>query len=167
MDDFALMGCALKLAEKALGEGEFPVGCIISLDGEILVETGRKGSDGKLPSEITHAEILALQNFEKKIPPEKRSRCCLYSTMEPCLMCYAATLLAGIGRIVWAYEDVMGGGTSCANLALAPLYTERKPEIVARFRRNESLALFKRFFANPRTPYWQESLLARYTLETS
>ena len=29
--------------------------------------------------------------------------------MEPCLMCYAALILAGIGKIGYAYEDIMGG----------------------------------------------------------
>lgn len=165
MDDFALMGRALELAELALKEGEFPVGCLIGLHGEILVEARRENSGGNLPSEISHAEILAIKKLEEKIPLKERQACTLYSTMEPCLMCYAAILLSGIGKIVWAYEDVMGGGTSVTNLA--PLYMDRKPEILPRFRRKESLALFKRFFENPHTGYWKESLLARHTLETS
>lgn len=165
MTDFTLMGRALELAQEALEEGEFPVGCVISLDGEIFVESRRKGSGGSLPSEIDHAEILALRALEKKLPLEKRAGCVIYATMEPCLMCYAAILLAGIGRIVWAYEDVMGGGTTCADLPLAPLYMERRPEILPRFRREESLYLFKRFFGNPERAYWKESPLSRYTLE--
>ncbi|MCK7503860.1 MAG: hypothetical protein MZV70_06965 [Desulfobacterales bacterium] len=31
--------------------------------------------------------------------------------MEPCLMCFSALMLHGIGAIVYAYEDAMGGGT--------------------------------------------------------
>lgn len=165
MNDFSLMGRALTLAEEALKEGEFPVGCVIGLHNDIVAQSRRKGSTGKFPSEILHAEILAIRELEEKIPPEKRRAYTLYSTMEPCLMCYAAILIAGIGRIVWAYEDVMGGGTSV--IPPSPLYVDRKPEILPRFRREESLALFRRYFEDPGTAYRKESLLARHTLETS
>lgn len=158
------MGEALILAEKALKEGEFPVGCVISLDGKIQVRSRRKASNGNLPSEITHAEILAIREMENLVPTDMRHKATLYATMEPCLMCYAAILLSGIGRVVWAYEDAMGGGTACDLSTLPPLYSQRQPEITPAFRREESLVLFMEFFRNPRNAYWKNSLLARYTL---
>lgn len=79
-------------------------------------------------------------------------------------MCYGAILLAGIGKIVYAYEDAMGGATGCPLERLGPLYPARRARIVAGLRRGEALALFQAFFADPATGYWQESLLARYTL---
>ena len=82
-------------------------------------------------------------------------------------MCYATLLLNGVRRLVYAYEDAMGGGTSLPLAQLAPLYRELAPEveIIPHVRRRESLALFQRFFRQPDTSYWQDSLLARYTLE--
>ena len=79
-------------------------------------------------------------------------------------MCYGAILLAGIGRIVYAYEDAMGGGTGCPLERLGPLYASRRPSIGAGLRRSEALALFQAFFADPAASYWRDSLLARYTL---
>ena len=79
-------------------------------------------------------------------------------------MCFGAILISGIGRIVFAYEDVMGGGTRCDLSSLAPLYRERDIDIMADVLRGESLTLFKRFFSDPRNTYWKGSLLARYTL---
>lgn len=77
-------------------------------------------------------------------------------------MCYATMLLSGIRRFVWAYEDVMGGGTNVDLARLNPLYAEMKTELVPGVLRNESLALFQDFFK--RYSYWQNSLLSRYTL---
>ncbi|TWI66035.1 tRNA(adenine34) deaminase [Desulfobotulus alkaliphilus] len=162
--DHEFMGEALILAENALKEGEFPVGCVITLNGSIRVKSRRKASNGSLPSEITHAEILAIRELESLVPAAMRHKATLYATMEPCLMCYAAILLSGIGRVVWAYEDAMGGGTACDLSTLPPLYGERQPDIRPALRREESLALFMKFFRNPKNAYWKNSLLARYTL---
>ncbi|MCW7755171.1 nucleoside deaminase [Desulfobotulus sp. H1] len=163
--DHVAMTQALKLAREALDAGEFPVGCVITLDADILAASRRETSIGTLPSEITHAEILALRQLEQILPMNERKNATLYTTLEPCLMCYAAILLSGLGRIVWAYEDAMGGGTNC-NLHedLPPFYASRQPEIRSHFLREASLSLFKLFFSNPKNSYWKDSPLARYTL---
>ena len=85
--------------------------------------------------------------------------------MEPCLMCYAALILAGIGKIVYAYEDVMGGGISCELSLLKPLYSNSPITVVADVLRTESLKLFQAYFSNPVNNYWKNSLLAEYTLD--
>jgi tRNA(adenine34) deaminase len=84
--------------------------------------------------------------------------------MEPCLMCLGALLLNGIGEVVYAYEDVMGGGTGIDLAGLTPLYQDRKISIVPHILRQESLDLFRTFFKNPENSYWEGSLLAKYTL---
>ena len=79
-------------------------------------------------------------------------------------MCFAAILLSGIGRIVFAYEDVMGGGTGCDRSAMAPLYREAPLTVTGGVLRGQSLSLFRRFFAASGNAYWADSLLCRYTL---
>ncbi|RTZ96545.1 MAG: nucleoside deaminase [Deltaproteobacteria bacterium] len=162
------MDRAIKLAETALTAGEFPVGCLLVHEGEIIADGARSGTylrrTGAPPNEIDHAEMAALRKFYQLRSPVDPERTTLYCTMEPCLMCYAAILLSGIGTVVYAYEDVMGGGTRCDARLLAPLYQERSVRIVPRIRRAESLALFKTFFKNNRTGYWKNSLLEQYTL---
>ncbi len=37
--------------------------------------------------------------------PSYRGKCTLYTTLEPCLMCTGALLLANIARVVWAAND--------------------------------------------------------------
>jgi len=157
---------ALVLAEAALKEGEFPVGCVLVCKNGILATGSRKGTLGVTANEVDHAEIIALRNLsctDSNIDID-RNEITLYSTMEPCLMCFGAVLLSGIGRIVYAYEDVMGGGAGCDIEQLSPLYRNNLIEIIPGILRKESLAIFKAFFSNPANPYWKGSLLADYTL---
>jgi tRNA(adenine34) deaminase len=79
-------------------------------------------------------------------------------------MCLGALILGGIDQIVYAYEDIMGGGTSCDLAKLPSLYKNQKISIIPHILRKESLELFKSFFQNPKHYYWRGSLLARYTL---
>jgi len=86
------------------------------------------------------------------------------STMEPCIMCFGAILLSGIGKIIYAYENVMGGVTGCDIERLSPLYRNCSLEIISGILRKESLAIFKAYFSNPSNSYWKGSLLTDYTL---
>ncbi len=164
MDYKHFMGKALVQAREALSAGEFPVGCVIVHGNRILATGSRKGTLGNFPNEIDHAEIIALKQLtDLKIDTDK-NRVVLFTTLEPCIMCLGAMILSGISKIVYAYEDVMGGGTSCDLTKLTPLYKDSGILIVPSILRKESLKLFKAFFKNPKNSYWRGSLLARYTL---
>ena len=80
-------------------------------------------------------------------------------------MCLGALLINNVNEIVFAYEDVMGGAANCQLSGIGPLYRDIGLKITANVMRSESLALFKTFFAKPENGYWQDSLLARYTLD--
>ena len=153
---------ALNEAGLALAAGEFPVGCALVQDGQVIGRGHRRNSEGALSNEIDHAEVVSLRRLLAERPGLDCSSITAYCTMEPCLMCYATMLLSGIRRFVWAYEDVMGGGTSLPLQELSPLYREMEVELVPGVLRHESLTLFRRFFRN--YSYWQGSLLEKYTL---
>ena len=156
---------ALLVARLAMGNNEFPVGCVITHQDRIIARGQRINSIGDGIVELDHAEIIALRNLQASGQAVDMRQTTIYSTMEPCLMCYATLLLNGLGRIVYAYEDVMGGSTSLSLEKLPPLYRTMKVEIVPHVLRAESLFLMKTFFKNPQNSYWHGSLLARYTLE--
>ena len=159
-----LMGKALDLAREALSTDEFPVGCVMVYQDRILVTGSRRGTSGDFPNEIDHAEMIALKRLtDLKINTDK-NRIVLFTTLEPCLMCVGALILSGISEIVYAYEDIMGGGTNCDLTKLSPLYKNSRISIIPNILRKESLELFKVFFNNPKNSYWRGSLLARYTL---
>ncbi|MDX1776664.1 MAG: nucleoside deaminase [Desulfobulbales bacterium] len=155
---------ALIEAEEALRAGEFPVGCVMVHAGEIVSRGRRINSRAPDDNELDHAEIMALRKLFVQHPGIDRSRIVVYSTMEPCLMCYTTMLLNGIRSFVYAYEDIMGGGTGLELSKLAPLYREMSVAIIPHALRRESLELFRTFFADRKNTYWQDSPLARHTL---
>ena len=167
MDYEYFMKMALDQARKALDAGEFPVGCVLVHQNRILATGARKGSMGDFPNEIDHAEMIALKCVAGMDINTDKKEMVLFTTMEPCLMCLGALILNGIGEVVYAYEDVMGGGTGCNLAGLTPLYRNQKISIVPHILRQQSLELFKAFFQNPENSYWKGSLLAEYTLRQS
>jgi len=161
--DEIFMAAALAQARIALNAGEFPVGCVL-VEGGKIVAGGRRDHSRNAVNEIDHAEVLALRELLTHQPGPVPAGITVYSTMEPCLMCFATLLLNGVRRFVYAYEDAMGGGTSLDLAALTPLYREMQVEVVPLLNRRESLILFKEYFGNPANEYWRDSLLAEYTL---
>jgi len=161
-DDEKFMRHALHEAQQALDVGEFPVGCVLVRENEILQSGRRRNSEGAGSNEIDHAEMVTLRALLAEQPGINCRDITVYSTMEPCLMCYTTLLLSGVRRFVWAYEDVMGGGTNLPLDQLAPLYQDMHAELVPDILRRESLSLFRQFFEQ--ASYWLDSLLAEYTL---
>lgn len=158
------MRIALDQAEAALDNGEFPVGCVIVCDGEV-VATGARINSGVDLCELDHAEIVALRNLQRTRPDIDLSSVTVYSTMEPCLMCYATLIVNSVHRVVYGYEDVMGGGTNLPLPLLSPLYSSLKMEITRDILRQDSLSLFQEFFTSGKNDYLKDSLLAQYTLQ--
>lgn len=156
---------ALLEAREALIAGEFPVGCVMVYEDEIVSRGRRINSRAPDENELDHAEIMALRKLFAQHPQIERSGIVVYSTMEPCLMCFATLLLNNIRTFVYAYEDVMGGGTGIDLSKLTPLYREMSVAIIPHVLRLESMELFRTFFADRDNTYWQDSPLARYTLE--
>jgi tRNA(adenine34) deaminase len=165
MDADRFMGEALEEARKALTQGEFPVGCVLVYRNQVVARARRRGTAVGRNNELDHAEILALRSFGKLSLEMDVAAVTAFCTMEPCLMCFSALMLHGIGAVVYAYEDPMGGGTGCPRSLLNPLYRDSRIVVRGGVRRKESLALFKAFFSDPTHRYWHASHLADYTLK--
>lgn len=164
MDNKHFMEIALSLAEDTLKAGAFPVGCVIADSSNVLATGSRIHSSSIGVNEVDHAEIIALRRLADRQEPPDNSELTIYCTLEPCLMCFGAIILSNISNIVFAFEDVMGGGTGCDLEKLTPLYKKASVTVVHSVLREKSLALFKSFFSNPANTYWKGSLLADYTL---
>jgi len=160
------MEAALVQAKKAYDQGQFPVGCVIVQDEKIIATGSRAGTagEGAFFSEIDHAEIRALKSLEFYDGEFRPRDAVLFCTMEPCLMCFSAVILAGIKTIVYAYEDAMGGGTNVDLRSLTPLYQESGVRVVPHVLRQKSLDLFYDFFNKEANLYWKDSFLEAYTL---
>ncbi len=101
---------AVELALDAEKLGNLPVGAVIVLGEEVLAEAS---SSIVFPfyHPGRHAETEALRLVPDDKWPAARLMTC-YTTLEPCVMCYGALLLHGIGRIVFGASDPEGGATS-------------------------------------------------------
>jgi tRNA(adenine34) deaminase len=162
--DKTFMTMAVDLARAALAAGDFPVGCVLADDSRVIARGRRTGTTAGMANEIDHAELNALRRLYDDAPALDRSLLTVYCTMEPCLMCFSAIVLSGIRRIVYAYEDVMGGGTGGDRTGLPPLFRDARVTVLPGVLRADSLALFQQFFADTGNPYWADSMLSRYTL---
>jgi len=154
---------ALSEAGNALEAGEFPVGCVMVYRG-MVVATGSRKNSSQSVNEMDHAEMVALRLLLEKSDPKMREEVTVYSTMEPCLMCFSTLIVNGLRRFVYSYEDAMGGGTNLPLEKLSPLYRDLDIEIIPDVLRSQSLKLFKSFFNNPDNLYLKNSLLEECTL---
>ena len=107
---------SLELAWEAYLAGTIPVGSVVAAPEGRIVARGRNRvfeppGHGVSGSRLAHAEVDALA----QLPVTDRYRDhVIYSTLEPCLLCTAATLLTTVGRIEYAASDPFGGGCSGA-----------------------------------------------------
>ncbi|BDZ41404.1 tRNA-specific adenosine deaminase [Paraoerskovia sediminicola] len=95
---------SLTLAREASASGDNPFGAVlVAADGAVLAE-GRNTATST--GDVTaHAEIVALRS----VPPERRHLvvgATVHASGEPCPMCAAALVWAGVGRIVFAAATV-------------------------------------------------------------
>ncbi len=158
------MRIALEEAKEAFSAGEFPVGCVFVYN-EKIISCGKRTHSAVKINELDHAEMVALRNLYRKDTTDiQMSEITVYSTMEPCLMCFSTLIVNGFRNFVYSYEDVMGGGTNLPIPLLSPLYKDAQLTIIPDVLRPCSLELFKMFFSNPENTYLKNSLLAHYTL---
>lgn len=97
------MKSALKCAQKALEEGEVPIGAVVVLDGKVI----SRGHNRRTKKQIAtaHAEIEAIEKACKKLKSWRIPECEIYVTLEPCPMCMGAMLNARIKKVYFgAYE---------------------------------------------------------------
>lgn len=73
-------------------------------DGEVLAEA--INAFGWPDGDATgHAELVALREASRRIPPERLAQATLYSSAEPCAMCAGAVYWSGISRVVYALSE--------------------------------------------------------------
>ena len=165
-DDIHFMELALCAAKKRISRGDFPVACVLVHNKKIIADCSTRKIKTRHSTEPDHSEITAIRKIKPLIRKKRINPCGItcYVTLEPCLMCFGALLIAGIHRIVFAYEDIMGGGTGCELSSLPQIYRKANPEIVRHVLRTESLELFKRFWEISENQYLRGTLLHEYTI---
>uniref|UniRef100_A0A1D1XUG0 tRNA-specific adenosine deaminase 2 n=1 Tax=Anthurium amnicola TaxID=1678845 RepID=A0A1D1XUG0_9ARAE len=122
--DLAFMELALKQAKFAMSNLEVPVGCVVVVDGKIVASGCNRTNETR--NATRHAEMeaidLLLEQWQKAglsqvEVAEKFSRCVLYVTCEPCIMCATALSILGIRDVYYGCaNDKFGGCGSILSL---------------------------------------------------
>ena len=99
-------------AKKCINE--VPVGAKILKDGNIIASAHNLKE--KSNDVTAHAEILAIQNAQKKLGTWHLSECEMYVTLEPCPMCGWAILQSRIKTLYFGSYDNLYGAFSVLNL---------------------------------------------------
>ena len=147
-DDKLYMSLALEQAKIAQNIDEIPVGCIIVKDEKIIASGYNRQIIDNNPT--SHAEIIALKNAGKYLKNHRLINTTLYTTLEPCTMCFGAIIHARIKRIVYATTDNKTGACGgCMDLVMSKCFNH-KIEITAGILNQECKDLLQNFFKQKR-----------------
>jgi len=139
---------ALAEAEKAVDEGEVPVGAVVVREGTIV---GRGHNQvERLQDATAHAEILAIGAAAATLGTWRLSECTIYVSLEPCMMCAGALVLSRIGLLVYAAQDPKAGACGSRIDVLGEPWLNHHVPVVSGVLAEESSRLLSAFFASKR-----------------
>jgi tRNA(adenine34) deaminase len=107
LTDIDFMRLALAEAEKAAAIGETPVGAVLVIGDEVVAAARNMRETWQDPA--AHAELLVIREASARLGRWRLSDATVYVTLEPCLMCAGALVLARVGRLVYGCRDPKAG----------------------------------------------------------
>jgi tRNA(adenine34) deaminase len=108
--DLHFMQLALEEARKAIQHDDIPVGAVL-VRGDQLLAVGRNERE-LLRSPTAHAEVQAINAAATAHGHWNLTGTRLYVTLEPCVMCSGALVLARVEEVIYAAPDPKGGALS-------------------------------------------------------
>lgn len=143
MNIYEKMTLTIELAEYALNQGELPIAAYVFSDDKIISKafTSEK-TDGRF---LVHAELKALLLADgKKMDISDRKKMQLFTTLEPCIMCYGAAMSGFIGEIYYSLKAPEDGALRLINFNnfSSDYLKYQKPEIKGSILRERSKSLF-------------------------
>lgn len=144
------MDIALQEAGIAVSCGDVPVGAVAVIDGEIISKGHNMREAIKDPT--AHAEMIVLKDCAEKLGRWRLNDITLYVTIEPCVMCAGAIVLARIPRVVFGvYDPKFGGGGSVFQILQDHILNHRV-EIFSGIREDICRKILQDFFRDQRKP---------------
>jgi len=129
---------AFEEAKYAFFKNEVPVGCVIVNNNDII---SRSSNMVELLNDSTaHAELIAITSAQNSLNSKNLDNCILYTTLEPCLMCYGAIYWSKINTVVYGASDKKRG------FSRQSIDLDRKINIINGFMEKESKELLDSFF---------------------
>jgi len=136
------MQVALEEARQGIRDGQTPFGACLVRDGDIIA----RGHNAvwRTPDITAHAEIQTIRRACRELGIVDFSGATIYSTCEPCPMCFSAIHWARISRIVYgaSIRDAEDAGFNELNISnqqlkfLGKLKVEIIPDVLSAECRN-------------------------------
>jgi tRNA(adenine34) deaminase len=143
------MGQALQVASGALTSGDVPVGALVfSPEGEIL-GTGHNLREA-FGDPTAHAEVVAIRSAASSRGGWRLQDCTLVVTLEPCVMCAGALMLARVGRLVLGAWDPKAGACGSVWDIVRDRRATHRVEVIGGVREQECSQVLLDFFAGHR-----------------
>ncbi|HEY3198113.1 MAG TPA: tRNA adenosine(34) deaminase TadA [Nitrospirales bacterium] len=146
--DIVYMTLALEEARAAAAAGEVPIGAVLVVDGSIIGRGHNQRENWQDPT--AHAEMIAIRGAAETLHSWRLLDSTLYVTMEPCVMCVGAAILARIKRLVFAVRDPKAG--ACGSIFNIPeeRRLNHRLEVSVGILEQESRELLQEFFSSLR-----------------
>ena len=138
------MRYALREAERAMEEGEVPVGCVIVHKGELIAKAHNQRETLQDPT--AHAEVVAITQAANSLGSWRLENTRMYVTLEPCAMCAGAIVLARIPEIVFGAHDPKAGCSGSLMNLLADKRFNHNPRIMTGVLEAECGGILSAFF---------------------
>lgn len=138
---------AIQKAYAGIKKGQAPFGSCIVRKGTVVACTHNVVWQ---KTDITaHAEVYAIRQACKKLKKVDLSDCVIYSTCEPCAMCFSAIHWAKISKIIYGTHIKDAQKIGFSELAITAQKLKKlgrcTVNIVGNFMLKESLEVFREF----------------------
>jgi tRNA(adenine34) deaminase len=147
-DDKTLMTLALDEARAALEHDDVPIGCVIARGNEVIARTHNARERDQDPT--AHAEVLALRAAAAALDSWRLDGCSVYVTLEPCVMCAGAMVLARVERLVYAAPDPKAGAVRALYNIADDARLNHRIEVTAGVLEEEAAELLRTYFSAKR-----------------
>jgi tRNA(adenine34) deaminase len=142
------MAEALKEARLAGDKQEVPVGAVVVRDGCVIGRGHNQVESLRDPT--AHAEILAIGAAGGYGGDWRLAEAALYVTLEPCMMCCGAILLARLDKVVFGASDPRAGAVVSSGRLLDGNPYRHRVEVVGGISAGDCGALLTDFFRSRR-----------------
>jgi len=108
--DDSWMQRAIETARRGIAAGQSPFGAVVTRGDDLVAEAHNAVIAETDPT--SHAEVRAIRAASRALGTIDLSECTLYSTCEPCPMCFGAIHWARLHRLVFGARiaDALGAG---------------------------------------------------------
>ena len=136
MTNKELMLRAIALSEESVRKGGGPFGAVIARQGEIIAEASNCVTIDCDPT--AHAEVSVIRKAAQALHTFDLSGCEIFTSCEPCPMCFGAIYWARLDKIYYANDRKDAAAIGFADdfiyqeIALAPEKRKKPSEILLR-----------------------------------